>query len=100
MPGIVCQLILSVSSASRADSVGMSGVLRDFCYTMSLPWEAGEGWEILISKCRLAPVGSRPPEVVMGRGGDYVVGERGWMVVSQGVDVSVSERNQCLWRRC
>lgn len=100
MPGIVCQLILPVSSASRADSVGMSGVLRDFCYTMSLPWEAGEDWEILISKCRLAPVGSRPPEVVMGRDGDYVVGERGRMVVFQGVDVSVSECNQCLWRRC
>lgn len=74
------QLILPVSSASRADSVGMIGVLRDFCYSMSFPclWEVGEGWEILISECRLVPGGSRPPEVVMGRGGDCVVGERGW----------------------
>lgn len=83
------QLILPVSSASRADSVGMSGVLGDFCYTMSLSclWEAGEGWEILISKCRLVPAGSRPPEVVMGRGGDCVVGERGWWCPSEWVSL-------------
>lgn len=80
MVRIVCQLILPASSALRAGCVGMSGVLGDFCYTMSLPcpWEAGEDWEILISKCRLVPVGSTSPEVVMGRGGDCVVGERGW----------------------
>lgn len=86
MPRIVCQLILPVSTALRADSVGMSSVLRDFCCTTSLPcpWEAGEGWKFLISKRRLVPVGSKPPEDGKRWG---LCSGRERLVVSQGVDV-------------
>lgn len=61
MPRVVCELILTVSGALRADIVGTSGVRRDFCYAKILPcpWEAGGGWEVLISKCRLVPASRR-----------------------------------------